>query len=191
MLSFVCVGDQTPVFQKLVSLSLSMMPPSLYLSSSGTQLALPSQSRSRIQPDYTRTKTYSGFPYSQMNQISVFQRRQEWIVSPDMKSDSQLCHDQLVKIGFSFPFTFNLNKWIQQRDTCLTTNKIDIWDGVGDPPWNSQSFDRDIFMELGSNILKKLDLARVWQTIERNKNILALWVSYLRLFQSFDESSRG
>jgi len=53
--------------------------------------------------------------------------------------------------------------------------------------WNSQSFDRDIFMELSSNILKKLDLAS--ETIERNKNILAL--SYLRLFQSFDESSRG
>ena len=57
---------------------------------------------------------------------------------------------------------------------------------MGHPPYNkqnwylgrcgdSQSF--DIFMELGSNILKKLDLAS--ETIERNKNILAL--SYLRL----------
>ena len=129
-----------------------------------------------------------------MNQISV---SKETVISSEL---SALCFLEkwLTVVSWSarknrifFPFTFNLNKWIQ-RDTCLTTNKIDIWDGVGDPPWNSQSFDRDIFMELGINILKKLDLARVWQTIERNKNILALWVSYLRLFQSwfFDESSR-
>ena len=168
MLSFVCVGDQTPVFQKLVSLSLSMMPPSS--SSSWTQLALPSQSRSRIQPRVISTLGQKPILVSHRSPNS---NESNFSFKGDRSELSALCFLEkwLTVVSWSarknrifFPFTFNLNKWIQ-RDTCLTTNKIDIWDGVGDPPWNSQggltlteTFSWN--SKNGSNILKKLDLAR-------------------------------
>ena len=90
-----------------------------------------------------------------MNQISV---SKETVISSEL---SALCFLEkwLTVVSYKkrsarknrifFPFTFNLNKWIQ-RDTCLTTNKIDIWDGVGDPleTVKGTNFDRDIFLEL-------------------------------------------
>ena len=81
-----CWWPDTSVPKACLSLSLSMMPPSLYLSSSGTQLALPDESQSHSAPSLTtlgqKPILVSHRSPTQMNQISVFQRRQEWIVSP-------------------------------------------------------------------------------------------------------------
>ena len=84
-----CWWPDTSVPDAIACLSLyglSMMPPSLYLSSSGTQLALPDESQSHSAPSLTtlgqKPILVSHRSPTQMNQISVFQRRQEWIVSP-------------------------------------------------------------------------------------------------------------